>query len=727
MTITTANKILLATLGLHASSLSYGQSSNYGKDLDYLSLTLEELGKIKVSIATGNNTPIEQAPAVATVITAQQIEAMGARTLDEVLETVPGLHVSISGTNRLDSIYSIRGIHTSFNPQVLLLINNTPLQSPFQGGRPTLFRQPVNSIEKIEVIRGPGSAVYGADAFSGVINIITKTAKDIAGNEIGIRSGSFDYQEAWIQTGTQHEDWGMSFTLNYQHSNGDKERTINSDFQTMLDSNSSYSTNSSLSPGSLSTRYEVVDATIAVENQNWKANIRAWESDNTGNGAGGAQALDPKSGDNYTLYTADAAFQTSDWFDGWTNSAKLNYTYYKLDSNFILLPPNTRVAISGGNIAVDPNNNLDPLPGSTIFTFTEGLIGNPNAKTEDAQIELTSTYKNLNNHQIRLSTGSRHQTIRTSETKNFGPGVISDSSPTTLDGTLTDVSGTNNIYLPDSSRTVNYLSLQDEWNIQENWKLVTGIRHDKYSDFGSTTNPRLALVWQKSEKLSTKILYGSAFRAPSFAELGFQNNPAAIGNKNLDPEKIDTYEVAFSYQPYSSFRTDLSLYYYQAKDLIEYVFTPDAGGLQAQNVRDQDGHGFEWEASWELTQNFRINTNYAWQRSEDSDSGQEIADAPQQQLTLSSFWKIAPQWLLSSQINWVADRKRAQSDARSDIDDYTLVDLTLKRQNAYKNLDVGLGIRNLFDEDAREPSDGIIADDFPLEGRSFWAELRYQF
>jgi len=150
-------------------------------------------------------------------------------------------------------------------------------------------------------------------------------------------------------------------------------------------------------------------------------------------------------------------------------------------------------------------------------------------------------------------------------------------------------------------------------------------------------------------------------------------------------------------------------------------------GLQAQNVRDQDGYGLEWEASWEITRDLRLNSSYAWQRSEDSDSGQEIADAPQQQLTLSTFWKIAPQWLLSSQINWVADRKRTANDTRSDIDDYTLVDLTLKRQNLYKSLDIGIGVRNVFDEDAREPSDGIIQNDFPLEGRSVWMELRYQF
>ncbi|MEJ2201403.1 MAG: TonB-dependent receptor plug domain-containing protein, partial [Desulfuromonadaceae bacterium] len=72
-----------------------------------------------VSIATGSAKPITKAPAVASVVTAADIRAMGATDLNQVLETVPGIHVSLSALNRLDPVYSIRGIHTGFNPQVL--------------------------------------------------------------------------------------------------------------------------------------------------------------------------------------------------------------------------------------------------------------------------------------------------------------------------------------------------------------------------------------------------------------------------------------------------------------------------------------------------------------------------------------------------------------------------------------------------------------------------------
>ena len=78
--------------------------------------------------ATGSLQPVHLAPSVATVITAEDIEKMGATTLDQVLETVPGLHVEPNGNTFLSSTWSMRGIHTSLNPHTLLLINSNPIR-----------------------------------------------------------------------------------------------------------------------------------------------------------------------------------------------------------------------------------------------------------------------------------------------------------------------------------------------------------------------------------------------------------------------------------------------------------------------------------------------------------------------------------------------------------------------------------------------------------------------
>jgi outer membrane receptor for ferrienterochelin and colicins len=711
----TSKKILYLLLALQLSGFTFAQNNTENGGLDYLLLSLEELGKINVSIATGNSMPIAQAPAAATVITSQQIEA-----LDDVLETVPGLHVALAGANRLDAIYSIRGIHTTLNSQVLLLVNGFPVQYPASGGRPVLFRQPVNNISRIEVLRGPGSAVYGSDAFSGVINIITKSAGEIDGTEIGGRTGSFGFREVWFQSGHQLKDWDATFSLNHQQTNGDSDRVINSDTQTTFDG--LFGTSASLAPGALAAGYKVTDASLGLANKHWMFKARAWQSNNTDNGAGGAQALDPDSSDDLSLYTSDITFETSNWFNAWDNSIKLNYAYFKLDASFTLFP-------AGSRLGIGADGNLSSTP-SGIVTFTDGLIGNPTTVTRDTQLESVNIYNGLKDHRLRFTFGHRYQSVETGETKNFGPGVISSPGTTpVIDGALTDVSNTDNVFLENTSRTINFFSLQDEWSISDDLDLVSGVRYDDYSDFGDTINPRIALVWKTSNTITTKLLYGSAFRAPSFGELGLQNNPSGLGNADLEPETIDTYEVAFSFRPRPYLQTNLNLFTYRAQDLIELVHS--TVGNVANNARDQEGYGFEWEVNWELNKQWRFNSNLAWQQSQDSDTNNTIADAPGRQFMLNSYWKLAPQWLLSSQLNWVGDRVRAAADTRDKIDDYTLVNFTVKRQNIYENLDISFGIRNVFDKDAREPSSPSgsfvpVADDFPLAGRSFWTEIRYQ-
>lgn len=157
--------------------------------------------KATVSIATGSQQSLRRAPAVASVITAEDIAAMGATDLDEVLETVPGVHVTRS-PNGYASAYAIRGISTPYGPQALMLQNGIPMTTMLVGNKGNIWGGfPVEHIERIEIIRGPGSALYGADAFSGVINIITKNAADTPGTEVGARVGSFKTGSAWVQHG----------------------------------------------------------------------------------------------------------------------------------------------------------------------------------------------------------------------------------------------------------------------------------------------------------------------------------------------------------------------------------------------------------------------------------------------------------------------------------------------------------------------------------------------
>ena len=686
--------------------------------MDVYNLSLAELGQVQISIATGNSTPLDKAPATASVIYAAEIEAMGARTLDDVLETVPGLHISLSSLSRLDSIQSIRGVHSGFNPQVLMLMNGVPVQYSVQSGRPTLFRMPVASIERVEVIRGPGSAIYGADAYAGVVNVITKDASVIKATQIGARAGSFNSRDLWMQTATEWQDLRIAFDVAYMESAGDKNRRINADLQSTLDT--VFGTNASLAPGALSTGYQVLDSHLSITNEKLQINFWNWVSKNAGVGAGAAQALDPNGSDDSDLLMGDLTYHLPG-SENWENSARLSYMHYKEAAEFTLLPAGTVVPIG-----VD--GNLDFNNPAGVVAFPNGVKGNPGGIAKDGQFEFVSLYSGFDSQRIRVAMGVRHQNLVGRESKNFGPGILDVAPlPQLMDGTLTNVSNTPDVFIEDSSRKVRYISLQDEWRILKGLDLTAGVRYDDYSDFGSTTNPRVALVWSVDEDLTTKLLYGSAFRAPSFAELNYKNNPVSIGNKKLKPELMNTIELSLNYRLTETLQTNLTLFDYEAYDMIEFVddwSTPDASKY-ADNIRDQNGKGFEFEVMWKPSPSLALNTSYSKQSAKDEKTNASIPDAPGEQFKVNMNWMFAPQWSLSSQLNWIADRARAPDDLRSPIDNYKLLNLTLNRKNILPELDLSLAVRNATNEDAREPSSGTIVNDYPLETRSFWLGLTY--
>jgi len=667
-----------------------------------------------VSIATGAETLIHLAPAVATVITAEDINILGATALDEVLESVPGLHVGLA-FNRLNSNYSVRGIHTSQTPQVLLLLNGVPVRQLFSGSRPNNLRMPVSNIKRVEVIRGPGSAVYGADAFAGVINVITYRPGDMLNTKAGLRGGSFDRKGGWFTSSGQLGDWNILFNIESDKSDGDRGRVVNSDLQTTFDN--IYGSSASNAPGALDTRYDILTSQLSLGNRKWT--IDFWHSQNkdAGVGPGLAQALDPTGRQDTELYQLNALYK-SDNSGAWSWEGQTSYLYGKSKSHFVLFPAGSRLPIGAdGNVNVSSLNNVD---------FTDGMIGNPVTTDEQTTVELRSYFQGWANHHWRFSLGAQDHRLKAKETKNFGPGVINGST-TPIDGSLTDVSGTSNIYIPDRERQIYYVSLQDEWQFQSDWEMTYGVRVDRYSDFGNTVNPRLAMVWSMDYDLTSKLLYGRAFRAPSFSELYAINNPTILGNPDLKPETIDTIELVFDYHINQSDQLQLGLFKYDVDDLIQYV--PDGSGTSstAQNTTGIEGYGYELEAHWKITNNLLINSNYSWQLSRYKDTNQIVADAPQKQFYLETRWQFIPQWHIGLEGYRVFDRKRSSTDTRAGIADYTWVNLTLRHSIRNSGWSLTGSIRNLTDEDAREPSNGRIADDYPLEGQSLYMETRYQW
>lgn len=680
--------------------------------------------------ATGSLKPVHKAPSVASVITTEDIERLGARNLGEVLESVPGLHVTVSNKNAMDQVFSIRGIQTSLNPQVLFLLNGSPITFTFTGSRLTCMNMPVADISRVEVVRGPGSAVHGADAFAGTVNIITKSGQEIDGTRAGGRYGSFDTIDGWVQHGGEYSGWHVAFNLEFLKSDGDEDRIIDSDLQSILDlpPPNGFGTSASLAPGSLQTGYEILNTNLEVNRNKWTTRLWYWQNRDFETRDGVTQLLSETGSAEAEQFLAELLYTDDNLASNLAMNVRLTYMYEYIDAYLQLFPSNALLTIGpDGNFAIPPG------PDSRLAFFTEGAFGEPIEKDYQYYADLTFFYTGFTGQQWRFATGIRYIEEEYGELKNFGPGVLDDPAllpPPDInyvDGTLTDVTGTDGIFCDDQTRTVWFFSLQDEWSLARGWELTAGVRYDHYSDFGGTTNPRAALVWETKPYLTSKLLYGKAFRPPSFSELYNKNNPSNLGNPNLDPETIQTVELAFDYQPVSQFRSILSMFAYDINDLIELVPDPQSGTTTAQNARDQEGYGFELEAAWQMFESFQLKGNVAYQHSEDKDTGYEVPDAPGWQAYLNAHWAFYPEWYLDAQWHWIGERERAAGDPRPEIDDYSLVNLVLRRKNIAKHWDAALLVKNVFDEDVREPSLMVIPNDYPMEGRSVYGELRMHF
>lgn len=422
-----------------------------------------------ISIATGKKQPVSKAPAVTTVLTAEDIKAMGATDLDEVLETVPGLHVARNSI-AYSPIYTIRGIFSAFNPQVLVLINGIPITNLFQGDRNLIWGgMPVEEIQRIEVIRGPGSAVYGADAFAGVINIITKTSEDISGTEIGGRHGSFDTWDGWLLHGGTYKGFEVAATLEYHDTDGQREN-VEADLQTLFD----IGTNASLAPGPVNVQRENIDARLDIHRENWRLRAGLQRRQDLGTGAGVAQALDPDGRFDSDRWNVDLTYHNPLLTEHWDVEAQVSYfdTSQEVDRNVLLFPRGTVLPIG-------PDGNISPTGMPALFP--NGFIGNPEVFERHARFNFSAFYTGFERHLLRMGAGLNYANIwKVKENKNFGIDPSTGARIEPPGSRLVETTDTPFAFLREGDRKNYYFFLQDSWRFTNDWELTGGLRYDHF-------------------------------------------------------------------------------------------------------------------------------------------------------------------------------------------------------------------------------------------------------
>lgn len=212
------SKILCTSL-IALSTSAPAHASNQDM-LKLINLQIEELQTI--SVASKKDETIREAPSVISLITKEDIQRYGATNLPDIFNRIPSLqmYATIFPNNAM----SIRGQSNQHYPnRILFLINGRPFRESWGGGfnMPLLLEFPISAIQQIETIRGPGSVLYGSNAFSGVINIITKSEKDNDDTtEISATYGSFGRKDIEGYTSHSGEDWSISTGIKRSQSDG---------------------------------------------------------------------------------------------------------------------------------------------------------------------------------------------------------------------------------------------------------------------------------------------------------------------------------------------------------------------------------------------------------------------------------------------------------------------------------------------------------------------------
>ena len=600
--------ILLATLYCNDC---YTQSEDV-EDL-YLSYGNDET----ISLATGYKQNISDAPAIATVVTEDEIRSSGATTIDEVLARITGVHVSKNPV--YDNIYVFRSIYNELNPHVLFMVDGVATGDAVQGGRPIAWNYPVNNIHRIEVIRGPSSALYGADAFAGTVNIITKTASNIPpkGVEMGVVGGSFDTVGTWILGGVDNDSFELSGYAESRTTNGHKG-LVSVDAQSSFDA--ALGTRASLAPGPINAGRKDTILQVDLKKGGWHWGISYQGLIDKQSGMGNGLALDSDGDIDMNLITTSTSYDTMIG-DELSITAKASYVYQQQKSFFRLFPP------------------------GAFGVFDIGVLNQLEVEVNDIRSDIGFKYYGFDAHTVSGGAGFTYQEIfNIKDKRNFirgSNGVLMPAS------SLIDTRELGVLPAAFDKGRLNYFGyIQEEWRFANDWTLTTGVRVDKYRGFNVAVNPKASLVWNITPSLTAKLLYGRAFRVPTFLESTEGEWLISKGNPALQPETIDTGEVGLIERWNSYQITRLNAYYYETKDFVSIVFDSAVGVPTFRNARGSRGYGFEAEHEMVVTPSLKVRMNYAFQKAEAKTNDTPSGRTPEHQAYFETEWQFLPAWYL---------------------------------------------------------------------------------
>ncbi len=634
---------------------------------------LKEESAVMTEIATKTSMDADLVPGMVTVLNGKDLENQGFRTAGEAMVLVPGMDLIASMNGSATGI--VRGI--SAGAKIKMLLNGIATNS-FMEGASGLFDIPIAQVERIEVIRGPGSGLYGEWAYLGVVNVITCQK----GSRISAHAGTYDFYSGNVRVSYESDNKNFKGSLNI----AGQERG---------------STDVKSGPDMFGRSGEIDNSgktgSVILSLDYKKLSLNGmWMENKLGNFFGLTGALPPEEEDNLHSNTnkmLEAKF-SPDISQYLTLEIKFGWREYIWDSgDFWLFPPGV---ITPGDSVGASYYKEQVLYGGLLFHWTgwqrqHWLLG---MEYEDSQMK-----------DVWMKV-------------NYDP-ITYEPVP------YQKFTGDKNWMEEDKSRNVSGLFLQDQIDITGQLSFTAGLRYDRYEDEEysySRITPRMAGVFRATDRHIFKIQYAEAFRPPSFAEMYSKNNPALVGNPELDFENIKTYEAEYIYRT-KPFTGKITVFYSEMDDLIYLV------DKVYSNHGDAKSKGLEAEVNWQVMPWLGFNANLSYAETEDETNGGDMKNSPEWVSNAGLIWQPGSNWTGALHHRHVDKRNRGTEDPRESLDSYDTINLTLSRNSLFcKGMMLRTGIKNLFDEDVLYPANcSDYKEDYPQTGREWWVQMSYEF
>ncbi|MDP2313184.1 MAG: TonB-dependent receptor [Pseudomonadota bacterium] len=645
-----------------------------------------------VTVAARYAQTVRDAPAIVTVLTDRELRERGFRTLSDALRSLPGVYVTSTKESR--KLAWFRGVISADDNKILLLVDGVPWYDGVYTHAWIDEYLPLENVRQIEIIKGPGSTIYGTNAFSGVINVVTYTAAELSGGFVRVLGGTAARRGVSAVVGQPFEvgtaQGGITAYARYYEADGDGldisprgNANVSGD-----DPKRAINAGVKLTLGDFSLRWDGVDY-------------------------------------RHTYYTNDQ----DDPFD----------VLLMGEQDFWLQYHDQQAAASYA-LKLGPSVTITPRvawrrhddPGQYAF------FGSPvtTAVTDDAG---ATTY----------TTGwdtTLVETFKLTQAATFGVDLEARPVPAHVivggvGGEALFVERIADVYYEDLSHDGIegryeadpatlwglWAYAQDTWTALPFLEITAGARVDYHGTYGAFPSPRAGILLLPSDAVSLKVLYGRAFRAPTAREWLVHvssdeegKNDFTAGNPDLLPESINTVETELSVSPSRDVKLRAAGFYSSITGEINKVTVETPGPLgddYYDNSGGSDIFGGEAEATVTLGA-FDLDGSYSYTWATDRDTGYQQYEFPAHMAHARVGWRLLDAIRASLLLDVIGPRTRASWSPDAGAQDapaYALLGAGLATDALGGRVRVDLAAYNLLDtqystwlyrDDANETSNG---------------------